>query len=245
MYGGTKTEMERLIKDASQLTEIQKELGVTVDANDTSFGNIVNAISVMQTKMGIAGATFEEAEKTISGSAATMKAAWQNVLTAISGGGDLDRAINNLVDSISNYFENIVPVVERALSGIGRLIEKVAPMLVQTVAKSLIKAIPSLLNAVYEMIIGLAKGIYQGVIDLFSGTTSEALTEQAESIEQSVKNQNDLTKAVEETNEAMEKTTASFDTVEILSAGTAQNTSTKPIIPEISDGGLEKAFKEI
>ena len=242
-YGGTKTEMERLIKDASQLTEIQKELGVTVDANDTSFGNIVNAISVMQAKMGIAGATFEEAEKTISGSAATMKAAWQNVLTAISGGGDLDRAINNLVESISNYFENIVPVVERALSGIGRLIEKVVPMLVQTVAKSLIKAIPSLLNAVYEMIIGLAKGIYQGIIDLFNGTSKEALTEQAENIEQSVKNQNDLTKAVEETNEAMEKTTASFDTVEILSAGTAQNANAGPIIPEMSGGGLGESLE--
>ena len=229
-YGGTKTEMERLLKDAQALT------GVKYDISNLS--DVYTAIHVIQENLGIAGTTALEAEKTISGSAATMKAAWQNVLTAISGGGDLDRAINNLVDSISNYFENIVPVIERALSGIGRLIEKVAPMLVQTVAKSLIAAIPSLLSAVYEMIIGLAKGIYQGIIDLFSGTSNEALTEQAENIKQSVENQNDLTKAVEETNEAMEKTTASFDTVEILSAGTAQNASAEPIIPEISGGGL-------
>ncbi len=229
-YGGTKTEMERLLQDAQALT------GVKYDISNLS--DVYTAIHVIQENLGIAGTTALEAEKTISGSAATMKAAWQNVLTAISGGGDLDRAIENLVDSISNYFENIVPVVERALSGIGRLIEKVAPMLVQTVAKSLIKAIPSLLNAVYEMIIGLAKGIYQGIIDLFSGTSNEALTDQSEKIEQSVENQNDLTKAVEETNEAMEKTTASFDTVEILSAGIAQNASEEPIIPEISGGSL-------
>lgn len=234
-YGGTKTEMERLLKDAQALTGVKYDI--------TNLADVYTAIHVIQENLGIAGTTALEAEKTISGSAATMKAAWQNVLTAISGGGDLDRAINNLVDSISNYFENIVPVVERALSGIGRLIEKVAPMLVQTVAKSLIKAIPSLLNAVYEMIIGLAKGIYQGIIDLFNGTSRDVLTEQADNIEQSVENQNDLTKAVEETNEAMEKTTASFDTVEILSAGTAQNANAKPIIPEISDGGLGESLE--
>ena len=234
-YGGTKTEMERLLKDAKALTGVKYDI--------TNLADVYTAIHVIQENLGIAGTTAKEAEKTISGSAATMKAAWQNVLTAISGGGDLDRAINNLVDSISNYFENIVPVVERALSGIGRLIEKVAPMLVQTVAKSLIKAIPSLLNAVYEMIIGLSKGIYQGIIDLFNGTSREVLTEQADNIQQSVKNQNDLTKAVEETNAAMEKTTASFDTVEILSTGAAQETSEEPIIPEISGGGLGESLK--
>lgn len=234
-YGGTRGEMERLLKDAQTLTGVEYDI--------SNLSDVYTAIHVIQENLGIAGTTALEAEKTISGSAATMKAAWQNVLTAISGGGDLDRAINNLVDSISNYFENIVPVIERALSGIGRLIEKVAPMLVQTVAKSLIKAIPSLLNAVYEMIIGLAKGIYQGIIDLFNGTSRDVLTEQADNIEQSVENQNDLTKAVEETNEAMEKTTASFDTVEILSAGTAQNANAESIIPEISGGGLGESFE--
>jgi phage-related protein len=234
-YGGTKSEMERLLKDAQAITGVKYDISKLAD--------VYTAIGVIQEKLGIAGTTAKEAATTISGSAATMRAAWQNVLTAISGGGDLDNAINNLVDSISVYFENIVPVVERSMIGIGALIEKVAPMLVQTVAKSLIKAIPSLLVAVYEMIIGLARGIYQGIIDLFSGTTSEALTEQAESIEQGVKNQNDLTKAVEETNEAMKKTTASFDTIEILSAGTAKDANAEPIIPEISEGGLGESLE--
>lgn len=223
------------MKDAQALTGVKYDI--------SNLADVYTAIHVIQENLGIAGTTALEAEKTISGSAATMKAAWQNVLTAISGGGDLDRAINNLVNSISNYFENIVPVIERALSGIGRLIEKVAPMLVQTIAKSLIAAIPSLLSAVYEMIIGLAKGIYQGIIDLFNGTSKDVLIEQAENIEQSVENQNDLTKAVEETNEAMEKTTASFDTIEILSSGAAQNASTGPIVPETSGGGLGGSFE--
>ena len=65
--------MQRLIKDAASLKDVQAELGVTVDENSLSFGNIVNAISVMQSKMGIAGTTAEEANKTISGSINAMR----------------------------------------------------------------------------------------------------------------------------------------------------------------------------
>ena len=73
--GGKKEEMERLIAEASQLTEIQRELGVTVDESSLSFANIVNAISVVQKNMGIMGTTAIEADGTISGSVASMKAA--------------------------------------------------------------------------------------------------------------------------------------------------------------------------
>ena len=162
-YGGTKTEMERLLKDAQAIT------GVKYDINN--LADVYNAIHAVQEKLGIAGTTAKEAEKTITGSANMTKAAWKNVLAAIAGGGDLDKAINNLVYSVSKYFDNLVPVVERSLAGIGQLIEQVAPSLVQTVAASLIRAIPSLLSAVYQMVIGLAQGVYQGIVDLFSGST--------------------------------------------------------------------------
>ena len=59
-YGGTKTEMARLIEDASKMTDVQKKLGITVDSSSMSFGNIVNAISVMQNSMDISGYTTEE-----------------------------------------------------------------------------------------------------------------------------------------------------------------------------------------
>ena len=62
-YGGTKSEMERLIQDAAKLTDVQEELGVTVDANSMSFENIVAAIHVMQGSLGIAGTSAEEASK--------------------------------------------------------------------------------------------------------------------------------------------------------------------------------------
>lgn len=208
-YGGTKTEMERLLADAEALT------GIKYDINN--LADVYSAIHAIQEQLSITGTTAKEAEKTISGSAATTKAAWQNVLTAISGGGDLDRAIDNLVDSISNLFNNIVPVVERSLQGIGRLIERVAPQLVQSVAKSLIQAIPSLLDAVYEMIVGLAKGIYQGVMALFYGEAIDSVKEQAEAIAGATANQKNLTDAVKETNKELKGALAGFDELNTLS----------------------------
>ena len=227
-YGGTKGEMERLLKDAQALTGVKYDI--------SNLADVYSAIHAIQENLGIAGTTAKEAEATISGSAQMMKSAWQNVLVAISGGGDLDRAINNLVYSISKYFENIVPVVERALQGIGALIERVAPLLVQTVARALIKAIPSLLNAVYQMIIGLAKGIYEGIIALFSGNAVKAIEKQTNEIEQSVKNQNALTEAVEETAEAQEKSLVGFDKLNILS-GKAAEEEIVPAVNTPSAGG--------
>ena len=72
MYGGTKAELERLIKDAASYTDIQKKMGITVDASSMSFDNIVNAIAVVQGKLGIAGATALEAGTTIEGSINSM-----------------------------------------------------------------------------------------------------------------------------------------------------------------------------
>ena len=231
--------MERLLKDAEAWN---REQGKIVDYSIDNLADVYTAIGDIQEKLGIAGTTAKEAATTISGSAATMKAAWQNVLTAISGGGDLDRAINNLVDSISNYFENIVPVIERALSGIGVLIEKVAPMLVQTVAKSLIAAIPSLLNAVYQMIIGLAKGIWQGIKALFTGgsgsVTADIKTSVggiASSAGEASTGMEELGNATEKAGKQAKKSLAAFDDLNIISSGAGGGAGATP---EISTGGI-------
>ena len=241
-YGGTKTEMERLVREASQMEEAQKKLGITVDANSMSFGNVVNAISVVQEKMGIAGTTVAEAEKTITGSANMMKASWQNVLSAIAGGGDLDRAINNLVYSIQKYFENIVPVVQRSLVGIGRLIERVAPLLVQNVASALIQAIPSLLNAVYQMIIGLAKGIWQGIKALFTGGSGSVTADIKTSVGGIATEAGNASTGMEELGDATEKagkqakkSLAAFDELTTLSSDAEKGTA---VTPEVSTAGL-------
>ena len=118
-YGGTKTEMERLISDASKLTDVQKELGITVDANDMSFGNIVNAISVVQKEMGIMGTTSKEASETIQGSVSAMKSAWQNLLTGISNSNvDKDMLTQNFISSVKTVAKNLIPVIKETVKGL-------------------------------------------------------------------------------------------------------------------------------
>ena len=207
-YGGTKTEMERLLKDAQAITG--------VEYNIDNLADVYTAIGVIQEKLGIAGTTALEAEKTISGSAATMKAAWQNALTAISGGGDLDSAIENLVVSVSNYFNNIVPVVEKALIGIGVLLEKIAPRLVETVASAFIKALPKLISAVGKMIMGLFQGIKLALAELLSGSSIEIVEEQSEKTKEAADNQEELTENIKETNKELKKSLAGFDEINVL-----------------------------
>lgn len=210
-YGGTKTEMERLLKDAEALTKKKYDIN--------NLADVYNAIHAIQEKLGIAGTTANEAERTISGSAAMTAAAWKNVLIAISSEGDLDKAINNLVFSVSRYFENIVPVVQRSIAGIGDLIEGVAPSLVQNVAKALIEAIPSLLNALYQMIIGLAKGIYQGIVALFTGggKASVSLGEQmggvADATNEAAQAEENLADGITSAGKAAKKYLAGFDEI--------------------------------
>ena len=232
-YGGTKTEMQRLLKDAQALT------GVKYDINN--LADVYSAIHAIQEELGITGTTAKEAEKTITGSANMMKAAWQNVLSAISGGGALDMAINNLVYSIQKYFENIVPVVERSLVGIGRLIEQVAPMIVQNVASALIQSIPNLINAIYQMIIGLAKGIWQGIKALFTGGSGSVTADIKTSVGGIAKGVGNASTGMEELGDATEKTgkqakkaLAAFDDLNVLSS----NASGGEVTQGVSTGGI-------
>ena len=215
-YGGTKTEMERLLKDAQAITG--------VEYNIDNLADVYTAIGVIQEKLGIAGTTAKEAATTISGAAGMMRASWQNVLVAISGGGDIDAAIENLVDSVEIYFKNIVPVVERALIGIGAVIERIAPMLIQTVASALIKALPQLISAVWQMIQGLFQGVKLALVELLSGKTNEIIGEQAEKTKETAKNQEELTNNIKDTNKELKKTLAGFDDIQILSAGAVEDT---------------------
>lgn len=113
-YGGVKSELERLIADASTYTDVQREMGVTVDASSMSFDNIVNAIAVVQGHLGIAGATAEEAATTIEGSVNSMKAAWENWLVGLGDeNADLSGLTDNLTGTIKTVAENVTPVLDQ------------------------------------------------------------------------------------------------------------------------------------
>jgi phage-related protein len=112
-YGGTQEEMKRLISDASKMTDVQNELGVSVDASSTSFGNIVNAISVMQKHLDITGTTALEASTTIWGSFGAMKAAAIDFAASLgTEGAEVDVTFNNMWVTIDNFAKNVKGVLQ-------------------------------------------------------------------------------------------------------------------------------------
>ena len=107
--------MERLLKDAQKISGIKYDI--------SSFADITEAIHVMQEEMGIAGTTAAEASETIEGSINSMKSAWSNLVTGLADeNSDLDKLINNFVDSTATAAKNIIPRVEQTLIGVGTLI---------------------------------------------------------------------------------------------------------------------------
>lgn len=170
-YGGTQSEMKRLIKDASEMTGVQKKLGVTVDASSMSFDNIVNAIHVMQESMGINGTTAKESSQTISGSIASFKSAWQNMLPAlIKGGDDFDQCVDNLIESIvgvrneageleGGVINNLKPAIQKAISGLGTLLEELAPTIEEQFPALVDELLPPLITAGTALLNGFIKAL--------------------------------------------------------------------------------------
>ena len=189
-YGGTKAELERLIKDAASYTDIQKEMGITVDASSMSFDNIVNAIAVVQGHLGIAGATAAEAGTTIEGSVNSMKAAWDNLITGVANkNADLEGLINNLVTSIvgdgteSNLgvLGNVMPAVKQALNGASKLVQGLLPKIVQEIPSIITENLPVLAEAAISIIQSLVDGISQNQ-EMLMTTAMETITYLANSL---------------------------------------------------------------
>lgn len=152
-YGGTKAEMERLIATAA-------ELDSSIKANDMSFGNMVKAIGVIQDEMGITGTTALEAATTISGSVASMKAAWQNLLVGVADDtADFDLLVNNFVDSVGIAAENVLPRVATALNGAARLITALLPQVVNALPALISNVLPQMAEAAIGIIEALVNGI--------------------------------------------------------------------------------------
>ena len=148
-YGGTQEEMKRLLADAEKISGIKYDI--------SSYADIVDAIHVVQTEMGITGTTALEASKTISGSTAAMKAAWQNLITGIADdNADFGQLIDNFVESVGTVAENILPRVEIALGGVGDLVANLLPIAVEGIGNMLETVVPSLIETAGEVINVLA-----------------------------------------------------------------------------------------
>lgn len=151
-YGGTKQEMERLLADAEKLSGVHYDI--------SNLNDVYEAIHVVQGELGITGTTAEEASTTIQGSAAAMKAAWQNMLTGIADeNADFDGLINNLVESVATFGENILPRIETALSGVGKLISGLAPIIVEALPGLVENVLPGFIDAIMEVVNSIVEAL--------------------------------------------------------------------------------------
>ena len=158
-YGGTKEEMQRLIADTSQMTAEQEKLGITIDAESMSFDNIINAISVMQEHLNIAGTTSKEAAGTIEGSVNSMKAAWKNFLAGTLSGGEFAEVALQAADNVVNALLDIVP---RLISGFAEmtpaLLDKavdIAGKLISSLTQGIAEGIPKVIEKGMQMLTNL------------------------------------------------------------------------------------------
>lgn len=145
-YGGTQAEMERLLADAEKISGIKYDI--------SSYADIVDAIHVVQTEMGITGTTAEEAASTIQGSFGMMKSAWQNLVTGMADPSqDLGVLVGNFTDSIVTVGNNLIPriqdllprIVEATTSLVGTVSEQL-PAILGTVLPSLVEGATSLVT---------------------------------------------------------------------------------------------------
>lgn len=168
-YGGTKSEMERLLKDAEKLT------GKKYNLNNLS--DVYEAIHAIQQEMGITGTTALEAEKTISGSMNMTKAAWKDLLTAIGSGRDVKKATKNFTQSLKQTLKNIVPVVKTSIKGLFEAVKAAMPDIKEALGdiwKSIKQSLPknnifSKLAEKVEDAMGFVK-LLTDMINDFSGT---------------------------------------------------------------------------
>lgn len=148
-YGGTQAEMERLLQDAQALSGTHFELG--------NYADMVQAIHIIQTEMGITGTTAQEAATTIEGSVASLKAAWSNLLTGIA---DDSANVAALVDTLAETFAtaagNILPRLVQIFEGMGDAVTAAAPAIAAQIPPMVESLLPSFLTAATALAASIA-----------------------------------------------------------------------------------------
>ena len=172
-YGGTKTEMERLIADANKLREAQ---GLNADLTIEKYSDVIEAIHTVQENMGITGTTAQEAQITIEGSLKSTKAAWENLLTAMGKGDGIKNAIRNLVNSAKNVVTNVMPIVKNALQGLGELVTEIAPIIAEELPGIITDLIPPLITAIGTLVAAVIDNLPQILSALWTAIQSALST---------------------------------------------------------------------
>ena len=165
VYGGTKEEMQRLLADAEKLSGVKYDL--------SSYADIVEAIHVIQTEMGITGTTAKEASTTIQGSVASMKAAWANLMVGMADDTqNFDMLLSNFIESIGTVADNLLPRIGIVIEGMGKLVAGLAPEIASALPTLTNELLPNLVELGVQSISALVQGIQENGDSLAAGALS-------------------------------------------------------------------------
>lgn len=149
-YGGTKTELERLLSDAERLAAAQGEVR---DFSVDSYADIVEAIHLVQDEMGITGTTAKEAATTIEGSINTAKAAWENWLTGLGNSqADMGALTDQLVSSVATAADNVIPRVGIIFGTLVDSIVQYGPQIASSLGSAILNGVVDAFNQVAEFV---------------------------------------------------------------------------------------------
>ena len=159
-FAGTKEGMQELLDKAQELSGVKYDI--------SSYSDIVEAIHVVQTEMGITGTTAKEAAETLQGSLGQMKAAWTNLTTGLADPkADIGKLIGDMIDSAQTFLGNLIPIVQQALTGIVTAIGQAAPMITSTFVPMFADLAPQIIDAGVQLVGALLQGIHDSMPDLF------------------------------------------------------------------------------
>lgn len=147
-YGGTKSEMERLLADAQKISGVKYDIA--------NLSDVYNAIHVIQTELDVTGTTAKESATTISGSMASMKAAFDNFLNGSGSPEQLSNSITTFISNVSNVILKLAPSI---LSGLSTLFQNLVPQ----IGKLIMNMLPQLFTSAQELISSLLKLISENV----------------------------------------------------------------------------------
>lgn len=171
-YGGTKTEMERLLADAQQLSGVEYDI--------SNLSDIYSAIHIIQEELGIAGATSLEAKETFSGSFAAMKASVQNFMGYLTTGQDVKPALEALLSTSSTFFfDNFLPMAGNIVAAlptvIGAVITQAVPLLLEkgkeilvTLTTGVTNEFPTMSDTGTETVVNFINGLLDNLPSLLS-----------------------------------------------------------------------------
>ena len=172
-YGGTKTEMERLLKDAQKLSG--------VEYNIENLADVYTAIGVIQDKLNVTGTTALEAGETFSGSMGMMRAAAKNLLGSLALGENVGPALKDLLSSIMAFAKNAMRLIGNIVMSLPELIFEAVPEITATLLETLKSVtgrsnIGEFISAGADLLKGLVDGIISALPDLIAGV-AELMTE--------------------------------------------------------------------